>query len=99
MAALAAGDEAGGDKRGRQSAAMLVVGDDEPVDLRVDDSHTPVFDLARLLEVDRAHRVFRAAVDLAQAAQPGPGTAEEVLDQATALASRVAWLAELLKKE
>ena len=45
LAALAAGDAAGGDRRGRQSAALLVVrdeagyggSDDIAVDLRVDD--------------------------------------------------------------
>ena len=49
MAALAAGDEAGGDSRGRQSAALLVVRDgagygghdDVAVDLRVDDHTDP----------------------------------------------------------
>ena len=55
--ALRAGDEAGGDKRGRQSAALLVVrdeagydaGDDIDVDLRVDDHAAPVPELTRLL--------------------------------------------------
>jgi len=57
MTALAAGDAAGGDKRGRQSAALLVVrdkggyegGNDRYIDLRVDDHAKPVEDLARLL--------------------------------------------------
>lgn len=58
--ALAAGDDAGGDKRGRQSAALLVVregagyggGDDIEVDLRVDDHTDPVTELARLLDLN-----------------------------------------------
>jgi len=58
--ALAAGDEAGGDKRGRQSAAILVVRegagygglDDIAVDLRVDDHPAPVGELARLLDLN-----------------------------------------------
>ena len=58
--ALAAGDEAGGDKRGRQSAALLVVReeagygglDDIAVDLRVDDHAAPVAELARLLDLN-----------------------------------------------
>lgn len=70
LAALTAGDEAGGDRRGRQSAALLVVGDEEPVDLRVDDSRTPVADLVRLLTVDRAHRMFREALTVDRAAAP-----------------------------
>ena len=60
VAALAAGDAAGGDKRGRQSAALLVVrdgagyagGDDIAADLRVDDHATPVDELARLLDLN-----------------------------------------------
>lgn len=60
LAALAAGDEAGGDSRGRQSAALLVVrdgagyggGDDIAVDLRVDDHVHPVEELARLLDLN-----------------------------------------------
>lgn len=57
MDALAAADEAGGDRRGRQSAALLVVGKgkgygsltDRWIDLRVDDHPTPVTELKRLL--------------------------------------------------
>jgi uncharacterized Ntn-hydrolase superfamily protein len=60
LAALAAGDAAGGDKRGRQSAALLVVrdqagygaGDDIAADLRVDDHPTPVEELGRLLDLN-----------------------------------------------
>jgi uncharacterized Ntn-hydrolase superfamily protein len=60
LAALRAGDEAGGDQRGRQSAALLVVregagyggGDDIAVDLRVDDHEAPVGELARLLDLN-----------------------------------------------
>ena len=60
LAALTAGDEAGGDKRGRQSAALLVVregagyggGDDIAVDLRVDDHAAPIPELARLLDLN-----------------------------------------------
>lgn len=59
LAALTAGDEAGGDKRGRQSAALLVVRegagygghDDIAVDLRVDDHATPIPELTRLLDL------------------------------------------------
>lgn len=63
--ALAAGDDAGGDKRGRQSAAILVVrdgagydgGDDVEVDLRVDDHPAPVPELARLLALNELYLV------------------------------------------
>jgi uncharacterized Ntn-hydrolase superfamily protein len=57
--ALLAGDRAGGDRRGRQSAVVLVVseaggyggGSDVLVDLRVDDHADPVPELVRLLDL------------------------------------------------
>lgn len=60
LEALVAGDEAGGDSRGRQSAAVLVVRegagygglDDIAVDLRVDDHATPIPELLRLLDLN-----------------------------------------------
>jgi uncharacterized Ntn-hydrolase superfamily protein len=58
LAALQAGDAAGGDRRGRQSAALLVArpgagygGDDTEVDLRVEDHDDPVTELVRLHEL------------------------------------------------
>jgi homoserine O-acetyltransferase len=64
LAALAAGDAAGGDKRGKQSAALMVVrdkagygGNDRYVDLRVEDHAEPVGELARLFGV---HKEFFA---------------------------------------
>lgn len=63
LLALAAGDAAGGDKRGRQSAALLVVregagyagGDDIAVDLRVDDHPAPIDELGRLLDLNELY--------------------------------------------
>ncbi|HEX6797093.1 MAG TPA: DUF1028 domain-containing protein, partial [Ktedonobacterales bacterium] len=57
LAALAAGQAAGGDSRGQQSAALLVVRpgggyggfNDRLMDLRVDDAPHPIEDLARLV--------------------------------------------------
>lgn len=62
LAALAAGDAAGGDSRGRQSAALLVVKegagyggfDDVAVDLRIDDHEEPIPELERLLGLHEA---------------------------------------------
>ena len=59
LAALLAGDQVGGDRRGRQSAALLVVREhggydgvgDRLVDLRVDDHPQPVQELARLYDL------------------------------------------------
>jgi len=64
LVALEAGEEAGGDIRGKQSAALLVVRgqatgrvwEDRTVDLRVDDSREPLEDLKRLLKVHRAYQ-------------------------------------------
>jgi uncharacterized Ntn-hydrolase superfamily protein len=61
LEALLAGDRAGGDARGRQSAALLVVragggyggADDRWLDLRVDDHPDPVPELQRILGVWR----------------------------------------------
>jgi uncharacterized Ntn-hydrolase superfamily protein len=59
-AALKAGETAGGDKRGKQSAALMVVrekagygGNDRYIDLRVEDHTEPVTELERLLEVHK----------------------------------------------
>ena len=65
LAALEAGQAAGGDRRGRQSAALLVVRDrwgyggqnDRFRDLRVDDHPTPIQELRRIYGVHR--RAFR----------------------------------------
>ena len=76
---LGAGDLAGGDSRGRQSAALLVVDDDlaEPrsrfapttlVDLRVDDHPAPVAELARLADL---HHAARTATGSEQALSGG----------------------------
>jgi uncharacterized Ntn-hydrolase superfamily protein len=55
LAAMQAGEAAGGDKRGRQSAALLVHDSEEyPLyDLRVDDHLDPLGELARLEQVAR----------------------------------------------
>ena len=56
LKALEAGQEAGGDKRGRMSAALLVVGREQrgnrPIlDLRVDEHPNPVRELRRIFEM------------------------------------------------
>ncbi len=61
MAAIQSGEDAGGDKRGRQSAALLVVRDqagydganDRYIDLRIEDHKDPTHELARLLEIHK----------------------------------------------
>ena len=53
--ALKAGEKVGGDKRGKQSAALVIYGNDEysELDLRVDDHVEPLLELARLESVSR----------------------------------------------
>jgi uncharacterized Ntn-hydrolase superfamily protein len=55
IAAMRAGEAAGGDKRGKQSAALLIYGDEEwaALDLRVDDHTDPLAELERLEQVSR----------------------------------------------
>ncbi len=68
MAALVAAEDLGGDIRGRQSAALLVVAatasgrpwEDRLYDLRVEDSREPLAELDRLLGVARAYRHMNA---------------------------------------
>lgn len=63
VAALAAGQAAGGDSRGQQSAALLVVRDkggysgfnDRFIDLRVDDHATPIDELGRILQLHKLY--------------------------------------------
>lgn len=73
LSALLAGDRAGGDARGRESAALLVVRDgagyggvdDRWLDLRVDDHPDPVPELQRIMGVWRLYYERPAAADLA----------------------------------
>jgi uncharacterized Ntn-hydrolase superfamily protein len=81
-AALDAGQAAGGDARGQQSAALLVVregggyggGSDRLVDLRVDDHATPIAELGRLLALHR--RYFQRPRDDELVELAGPLAAE-----------------------
>jgi uncharacterized Ntn-hydrolase superfamily protein len=63
IAALKAGEVAGGDKRGKQSAALVIYGEEEwpDLDLRVDDHADPLAELARLEAVSRERWVHFSA--------------------------------------
>jgi uncharacterized Ntn-hydrolase superfamily protein len=69
VTALEAAQAAGGDLRGQQSAALLVVageplqrpGEGKLFDLRVEDHPTPLAELRRLLNLARAHRYVEEA--------------------------------------
>jgi uncharacterized Ntn-hydrolase superfamily protein len=55
IAAMRAGETAGGDKRGRQSAALIICGEEEwpDLNLRVDDHADPLAELERLESISR----------------------------------------------
>jgi len=84
--ALLAADRAGGDKRGRQSAALLVVserggyggGSDVLIDLRVDDNPDPVPELGRLLDL---HGLYFGRPDPDAVLPLTDGLAREVRDR------------------
>jgi uncharacterized Ntn-hydrolase superfamily protein len=63
LAALDAGQEAGGDSRGKQSAAVYIVKEnggyggfnDRYIDLRVDDHHDPIKELIRIYQLQQLY--------------------------------------------
>lgn len=93
LGALRAGDEAGGDARGRQSAALLVVRDgagfdgrdDLEMDLRVDDRARPIDELERLLGV---YQRLNTDVPAAERAPDTPELFAEMDARARALGQR-----------
>lgn len=84
LAALDAAQEAGGDIRGRQSAALIVVTGkptgkpwaDRIFDLRVDDSAEPLKELRRLVTLQRAYNHMNAG-DLAVEKKDNEGALRE----------------------
>jgi uncharacterized Ntn-hydrolase superfamily protein len=94
LAALNAGEAAGGDARGRMSAALLVVACETPsqpgagtlVDLRVDRSEDPLGDLSKLLIAAEAFAGFSGAVDLLFGGDPVEALAK--VDDSLALLPR-----------
>lgn len=77
MAALEAAEKEGGDIRGRQSAAMLVVTgkptghswEDRVIDLRVEDAPEPLAELRRLLHIKRSYMALNEAEALSEKGQ------------------------------
>ncbi|GGM62499.1 DUF1028 domain-containing protein [Microbacterium saperdae] len=66
LSALRAALAVGGDLRGQQSAALLIVGPHRGsrprIDLRVDDHADPLAEIQRLLDLDRADALLRAGI-------------------------------------
>jgi uncharacterized Ntn-hydrolase superfamily protein len=88
IAAMKAGEAAGGDKRGKQSAALLIHGSEEwsDLDLRVDDHADPLAELARLEQVSRERWVhFRQF--LPTRSNPAGVTDRATIDAAVAAAT------------
>ncbi len=80
MAALEAGDAAGGDMRGKQSAALKVVSTEAyaALDLRVDEHAAPVAELRRVLGI--ARRQLLPFVDgMPRRSSPGRALPEDVM--------------------
>jgi len=61
MAAMLAGEAAGGDRRGKQSAAMVMITTEDfpDLNLRVDDHAEPLQELRRLLDIWRVESIAR----------------------------------------
>ncbi|GJD53720.1 hypothetical protein OPKNFCMD_6498 [Methylobacterium crusticola] len=74
MRALEAGDAAGGDKRGKQSAALKIHGTEAypSLDLRVDEHAAPVTELRRVLEIAR-HQLVPFVAGMPRRGQPAAG--------------------------
>jgi uncharacterized Ntn-hydrolase superfamily protein len=73
MAAMQAGEAAGGDRRGKQSAAMVVVTTEDfpDLNLRVDDHAEPLAELRRLLNIWRVEGVGRLGTSPSKANPSG----------------------------
>jgi uncharacterized Ntn-hydrolase superfamily protein len=92
MAALEAAEAEGGDIRGKQSAAMLVVAgtntgrpwDDRIIDLRVEDAAEPLPELRRLLRIKRAYMTAGDADQLEESGDKHAAAAK--LQEALAIA-------------
>jgi uncharacterized Ntn-hydrolase superfamily protein len=92
MAALEAAEAEGGDIRGKQSAAMLVVTgkptghswEDRVIELRVEDAPDPIKELRRLLRVKRAYMTLNDSERLNQ--NGDKGAALDALRKATKMA-------------
>ncbi len=90
IAAMQAGDAAGGDTRGRQSAALIVHDQEDYslLDLRVDDHADPLAEIARLEDIARQSWLhFRRVL-------PSAGNPHGVLDGTECHARIAASIAE-----
>jgi uncharacterized Ntn-hydrolase superfamily protein len=87
LAAMNAGEAAGGDKRGKQSAALVIWTTEEypAVSLRVDDHPDPLAELERLESVGR-QRLFHYVKFMPSRANPGGTLDRDVIEAGIAKA-------------
>lgn len=101
MAALEAAEKEGGDIRGKQSAAMLVVSgkpsgrswEDRIIELRVEDAPDPLAELRRLLRIKRAYMTANEADGLEESGDMAGAKAKlrEALDLAPEMVELRFW--------
>ncbi len=102
LAALEAGQGAGGDRRGQQSAALLVVRESDTypeyrtryVDLRVEDHPTPIAELRRVFRIHQASDLLRAHMRYAEAYEAAGDTASAARERARVGSALTAALAD-----
>ncbi len=103
-AAIVAGDAAGGDSRGKQSAALLVSRagggyggkDDRAIDIRVDDHAEPIVELGRLVELALVNDLWNRGWAAFRNGQRGEDLKWQELTLAKAEAAKVGVLPEVL---
>ena len=83
LQALEAGQAVGGDKRGKQSAALLVYGHEDyaDVDLRVDEHALPVAEMRRVWGIfkQQTRPFIQGMARKGQPAQPAPDSVVQML--------------------
>ena len=109
LKALNAADDQGGDRRGRQSAALFVVregggyggGNDRWIDLRVDDHLAPIDEVARLLALNHLYLDRPALEDLLPIDEQLAGELQKLLttvDYTPEKVARGGGLAEIVER-
>ena len=107
LAALDAGQSAGGDRRGQQSAALYIAKEkgsyggwlDRAIDLRVDDHPAPVVELRKLLELHRLYFGGTVPGDLIRLTGPLVGELQQILRRTGFLSEQTSGVYDEATKE
>lgn len=107
LAALDAGQSAGGDRRGQQSAALYIAKEkgsyggwlDRAIDLRVDDHPAPVVELRKLLELHRLYFGGTVPGDLIRLTGPLVGELQQILRRTGFLSEQASGVYDEATKE